>query len=123
MSITLQIPEGVRQGNEKLIRLTESAGEKLHDLLQRENNGSFLRIAVTGGGCNGLSYKMKFSDSFKRGDILVESSGICVVVDSKSALYLRGTTLDFSDALVMGGFKFSNPNAASSCSCGESFSV
>jgi iron-sulfur cluster assembly protein len=59
----------------------------------------------------------------RRGDILVETAGVSVLVDSKSALYLRGTRMDFSDALIMGGFKFSNPNAASSCSCGESFSV
>ena len=64
-----------------------------------------------------------FVGKFKKGDIVVESSGAQVVVDSKSALYLRGTTLNFSDALMGGGFKFENPNATSSCSCGESFSV
>jgi len=66
---------------------------------------------------------MKFVDASKRGDILVRSSGAAVLVDTKSALYLRGTQLDYSDKLVGGGFKFSNPNAKSSCSCGESFSI
>jgi iron-sulfur cluster assembly protein len=66
---------------------------------------------------------MLFTEAPKRGDILVQSSGAQVLVDSKSALYLRGTKLDFSDKMVGGGFKFSNPNASASCSCGESFSI
>lgn len=120
---TLEIPEGVREGNEKLVLVTPDAGAKLCALIEREQNGDFLRVKITGGGCNGLSYKMKFVDAPKRGDILVRSSGAMVLVDSKSALYLRGTELDYSNNLVGGGFKFINPNAKSSCSCGESFSI
>jgi len=82
-----------------------------------------LRVAITGGGCNGLSYKMRFVAEPKAGDILVRSEGIEVLVDPKSALYLRGTHLDYSDKMIGGGFKFSNPNAKASCSCGESFSL
>jgi len=119
----LELPEGVREGNEKLVLVTSAAGEKLKGLIEREQKGSFLRIKITGGGCNGLSYKMKFVSEPKRGDILVRSSGAQVLVDTKSALYLRGTELDYSDKMVGGGFKFSNPNATSSCSCGESFSI
>ena len=70
-----------------------------------------------------MSYKMKFVPDPKRGDIVVHTAGVNVLVDSKSALYLKGTHLDYSHALVAGGFKFSNPNAKASCSCGESFSV
>ena len=117
------LPEGVREGNEKLILLTPPAGVKLNALIAREGKGAYLRVKITGGGCNGLSYKMKFVEAPKRGDILVRSSGAKVVVDSKSALYLRGTQLDYSDKMVGGGFKFSNPNATASCSCGESFSI
>ena len=120
---TVAVPEGVREGNEKLIRVTETAGSKLGELVAREGNGEFLRIKITGGGCNGLSYKMKFVPAPKEGDILVRSSGANVVVDTKSALYLRGTEMDYSHNLVGGGFKFSNPNAKASCSCGESFNV
>lgn len=116
-------PEGVREGNENLIVLTPSAGAKVRALIDREGQGDFLRVAISGGGCNGLSYKMKFIAVPKRGDILVRTAGVKVVVDSKSALYLKGTHLDYSHALVAGGFKFSNPNAKASCSCGESFSV
>jgi iron-sulfur cluster assembly protein len=121
--IIKNIPEGVREGNESLVLVTESAGRKLPDLITRGQDGEFLRVKITGGGCNGLVYKMLFTEAPKRGDILVQSSGAQVLVDSKSALYLRGTKLDFSDKMVGGGFKFSNPNASASCSCGESFSI
>ena len=117
------LPEGVREGNENLVQLTAPAGAKVAALLVREGQGDFLRVAISGGGCNGLSYKLKFVPAPKRGDILVRTAGVPVVVDSKSALYLKGTQLDYSSALVAGGFKFSNPNAKASCSCGESFSV
>jgi iron-sulfur cluster assembly protein len=118
-----ELPEGVREGSEKLIVLTPAAGGKVGALIGREKQGDFLRVAITGGGCNGLSYKMKFVPEPKRGDILVRTAGVRVVVDSKSALYIKGTQLDYSGAMVAGGFKFSNPNAKASCSCGESFSV
>ena len=121
--IKTELPEGVREGNETLILVTEPAGAKLQALIVREQKGEYLRVKITGGGCNGLSYKMKFVKDTKRGDILVRSSGAQILVDTKSALYLRGTHLDFSDKMVGGGFKFSNPNAKSSCSCGESFSI
>ena len=117
------LPEGVREGNEKLILLTEPAGAKLNALIEREQKGQYLRVKITGGGCNGLSYKMKFVQAPKRGDILVRSAGAVALIDSKSALYIKGTTLDYSDKMVGGGFKFSNPNAKASCSCGESFSI
>lgn len=116
-------PEGVRIGNENLVRLTPPAGAKASVLMEREKLGAYLRVAISGGGCNGLSYKLRFVESPRKGDILVQSSGVEVIVDPKTALYLKGTVLDFSDQLVAGGFKFSNPNAKSSCSCGESFSV
>ena len=70
-----------------------------------------------------MSYKLKFAPEPKRGDILVTSAGIAVLVDPRTALYLKGTQLDYSNQLIAGGFKFSNPNAKASCSCGESFSV
>jgi iron-sulfur cluster assembly protein len=116
-------PEGVREGNEGLVRLTEAAGVKVRALIARENQGGFLRIAITGGGCNGLSYKLRFVPETRRGDILVRTAGTPVLVDPKTALYLRGTNVDYSDRLLGGGFKFTNPNAKASCSCGESFSV
>jgi iron-sulfur cluster assembly protein len=124
-SLTSAMPPatGVREGNENLVRLTPPAGTKVAALIARERQGDFLRVAITGGGCNGLSYKLRFAPEPKRGDILVRSAGIPVLVDAKTALYLKGTELDFSDKMIGGGFKFTNPNAKASCSCGESFSV
>lgn len=116
-------PDGVREGNENLVRLTEDAGRKAAELAAREQQGGYLRIAITGGGCNGLSYKLRFTSEPRRGDILVRSAGPPVLVDPKTALYLKGTVIDYSRKMVGGGFKFSNPNAKASCSCGESFSV
>ena len=125
-STTLSPPPAatpVREGGEGLVRVTEAAGAKVLALIKRENQGEFLRVAITGGGCNGLSYKLKFASEPGRGDILVRSAGIPVIVDPRTALYLKGTVLDYSTQLIAGGFKFSNPNAKASCSCGESFSV
>mgnify|MGYP001175110240 FL=1 len=75
-----------RVGNENLVRVTPNAATKIDELKQRENQGDFLRIRITGGGCNGLSYKMKFVEDGKEGDILVSSAGVQVLVDSKTTL-------------------------------------
>lgn len=115
---------GYRMGDERLIKLTESAGDKVGSLLKKQGRPQgVLRVAVIGGGCSGLQYKMDLQDAPANRDIMVESSGIRVVVDPKSALYVTGSELDFVDALNDGGFKVNNPNAATSCSCGESFSA
>ena len=114
---------GPRIADERLIRLTAPAGVKVRSLAARESHGDFLRVAISGGGCNGLSYRMRFVGEAKPADILVRSEGVEVLVDPKSALYLRGTQLDYSSKMIGGGFKFSNPNAKASCSCGESFSL
>ncbi len=113
-----------RVGDERLIRLTDAAGRKVSGLLQKQGRpAGVLRVAVVGGGCSGLQYKMDLQDAPQNRDILVESCGVRVVVDPKSALYVTGSELDFIDALQEGGFKVKNPNAATSCSCGESFSA
>ena len=123
MQSVLEVPDGVREGNEKLVKVTVAASTKIFQLIEREGSGDFLRIRITGGGCNGLSYKMKFVLEPKEGDIFVLSEGVKILIDSKTALYLRGTLLEHSDKLVAGGFKFANPNAKASCSCGESFNL
>jgi len=119
-----QTAPGVRVGDERLIKVTANAAQKVSSLLQKQGRpGGVLRVAVVGGGCSGLQYKMDLQDQPASRDILVESSGIKVVVDPKSALYVTGSELDFVDALQEGGFKAKNPNAASSCSCGEGFTA
>ena len=113
-----------RQGDERLIKVTENAAKKVSSLLARQGRAQgVLRVAVVGGGCSGLQYKMDLQDGPANRDILVESAGIRVVVDPKSAIYVTGSELDYLDALQEGGFKVKNPNAATSCSCGESFSA
>jgi iron-sulfur cluster assembly protein len=113
-----------RVGDERLVRVTASAAKKVGALLARQGRpDGVLRVAVVGGGCSGLQYKMDLQDGPANRDILVESAGIKVVVDPKSALYVSGSELDYVEALQGGGFKVTNPNAASSCSCGESFSA
>ena len=113
-----------RLGDERLVRVTASAAKKVGALLTRQGRPhGVLRVAVVGGGCSGLQYKMDLQDGPANRDILVESAGIKVVVDPKSALYVSGSELDYVEALQGGGFKVTNPNAASSCSCGESFSA
>lgn len=114
---------GVRVGDERLIKLTANAAQKVGSLLTKQGRPKgVLRVAVVGGGCSGLQYKMDLQDGPANRDILVETTGIRVVVDPKSALYVTGSELDYIDALE-GGFKVKNPNAATSCSCGESFSA
>lgn len=74
------LPEGVREGNENLVRLTHDAGAKVAALVAREQAGAYLRIAIAGGGCNGLSYKLRFTPELRRGDILVRTAGVPVAV-------------------------------------------
>lgn len=113
-----------RTGDERLVKLTSSAADKVTALLQRQGRPEgVLRVAVMGGGCSGLQYKMDLQDSPANRDILVESQGVRVVVDPKSALYVTGSELDYQSGLEESGFKVNNPNAATSCSCGESFSA
>jgi iron-sulfur cluster assembly accessory protein len=113
-----------RVGDERLVKLTENAAKKVSTLLTKQGRpNGVLRVAVVGGGCSGLQYKMDLQDNPANRDILVESGGVRVVVDPKSALYVTGSELDYVDALQDGGFKVKNPNAATSCSCGESFTA
>jgi len=113
-----------RVGDERLVKLTASAAKKVGALLAKQGRvNGVLRVAVVGGGCSGLQYKMDLQDGPASRDILVESGGVRVVVDPKSALYVTGSELDYIEALQDGGFKVKNPNAATTCSCGESFSA
>lgn len=112
-------------GNETLIKVLDGASAKLRSLLKKQGrlDHGALRIAVIGGGCSGLQYKMDLVDGPSKRDILVESNGVRVVIDPKSALFVTGSELDFSDDLQQGGFKVTNPNALVTCSCGESFAA
>jgi len=108
-----------------LINVTETAAERIHQLLEKEGKETThgLRMKVIGGGCSGLRYELAFDDRISDQDTEVDINGVRVIVDDKSALYLVDTTLDFVDTLQESGFKMSNPNAQSTCGCGESFGV
>jgi iron-sulfur cluster assembly protein len=106
---------------EPTVRLTENAVAEVKSLLGRpENAGKNLRLYIEQGGCSGMQYGMVF-DEKREGDLLSEEEGVRVLIDPVSANYLRGTVVDFNDALTDGGFKISNPNAKQSCGCGKSF--
>ena len=124
MSAASPIEIKVKIGNEKLVKVTDTASAKLTSLLTRQGRPQgALRVAVIGGGCSGLQYKMDLVDGPANRDIMVHSSGVKVVIDPKSALFVSGSLLDFSDDLQKGGFKVTNPNAVAHCSCGESFTA
>lgn len=112
-------------GNEKLIKVLPNASQRLLGLLKKQGRAEHgaLRVAVVGGGCSGLQYKMDLVDGPANRDILVVSGDVRVVIDPKSALFVSGSELDFSDDLQQGGFKVKNPNAVVTCSCGESFAA
>jgi iron-sulfur cluster assembly accessory protein len=111
----------VTAATESVISLTSAAAEEVKSMLtQPENAGKILRIYVEQGGCSGMQYSMVF-DEKRPDDLSVEMHGVSALVDPFSAKYLRGTVVDFSNAMTGGGFKISNPNAKQSCGCGKSF--
>ena len=109
------------QTEPSVVTLTESAANQIKNMLSTpEYAGKNLRVYVEGGGCSGLQYGMVF-DEKRADDLITAFFGVSVLVDPFSANYLRGSVVDFSDALTGGGFKISNPNARQSCGCGKSF--
>ena len=106
-----------------MIQVTEPAAVRIQALLTKEGKAAThgLRMKVIGGGCSGLRYELALDDCVGESDTEVVQNGVRVIVDERSALYLVGTTLDFVDTLQESGFKMVNPNAKSTCGCGESF--
>jgi iron-sulfur cluster assembly protein len=105
-----------------VVSLTERATDKLREILTKQERSDLaLRVYVTPGGCSGFSYGMTFADGTEEDDTVVEHQGVRVVVDPMSAMYIKGSEIDFVDALMGGGFALRNPNAVSSCGCGQSF--
>jgi len=107
-----------------MIHISENAAKQIAQLKNSESNpNANLRVQIVGGGCSGLSYKLKFDAEVLETDKTFEQHGVKIIVDSKSYLYLLGTTLDYEGGLNGKGFSFLNPNAKKSCGCGSSFSV
>jgi iron-sulfur cluster assembly accessory protein len=105
------------------IVLTAEAAGKVKSLLEQEGRDDLaLRVAVQPGGCSGLRYQLYFDDRSLDGDVVADFDGVSVVTDRMSAPYLAGATVDFVDTIEKQGFTIDNPNAGSSCACGDSFS-
>lgn len=106
-----------------MITLTENAISKLKDLFAEENNPSLkLRTFVQGGGCSGMQYGFTFDEDQNEDDFDFNFDGVPVVVDSMSAQYLQGATIDYKEDLMGASFSIDNPNAETTCGCGSSFS-
>ncbi|NES70116.1 MAG: iron-sulfur cluster assembly accessory protein [Okeania sp. SIO2D1] len=118
MSQTTQLP---KQG----IQLTANALKHVLKLREQQGKDLCLRVGVSNGGCSGMSYMMDFEEpsEIREDDEVFDYEGFKIVCDPKSILYLYGLVLDYSDALIGGGFQFTNPNANQTCGCGKSFGV
>ena len=109
-----------------MINVSDTAKHKVQNLMKEDGfnpNTDFVRVGVKSGGCSGLSYDLKFDKDQIENDKVFESNGVKIIVDTKSFLYLIGTTLEYSGGLNGTGFVFKNPNANRTCGCGESFSL
>src|SRR3990170_3829944 len=107
-----------------VLTVTSKAARKARSLAEREGRpDAALRLRVVAGGCSGFSYELSFTEGLEADDHVIEVEGFRVLVDPKSAPIVRGSTLDFNDALLGGGLKVHNPQAVHECACGESFSI
>src|SRR5919202_3994641 len=106
-----------------MVTVTESAAMKIKQLMAEEPEGDVgvLRIAIEGGGCSGFQYALGFDRGPQDGDNEISMHGVTVVIDPFSAPYLRGSEIDFVDALMGAGFAINNPNVQAACGCGSSF--
>ena len=107
-----------------MINVSETAASKINELLAEENKaGSGLRVFVQGGGCSGFQYGLMIEENGGTADQVYESNGVRLFIDPVSISYLKGAEVDFVDTVTGGGFTIKNPNATSTCGCGQSFSV
>lgn len=106
----------------QVVELSESAAYQVKEMMRHnEEEGSFLRVSVNGGGCSGLTYGMGFTDSKQDDDTQLEQHGLTILISSEDASILSGTVIDYKQSLMGGGFTIENPNAIASCGCGTSF--
>lgn len=118
------IEEEVRELTGEPVTLTERASKQVQKIKadHKQHSNLYLRVAVEGGGCSGLSYKLGL-DHRTDEDVIFENFGVELIVDEKHLMYLEGIQIDYPDGLDARGFTFDNPNAADNCGCGTSFSI
>jgi len=105
-----------------MITLTDRAASEIKGLIENQGKAdAMLRVFVSGGGCSGFQYGMSLEEEAMEGDQHVQVDGVKVIIDPRSAQYMEGANIDFVESLMGGGFKIDNPNAASTCGCGTSF--
>ena len=122
MAIEQQGTQEAQAGEQPVVSMTSRAADKLKEIIEQQGRADLaLRVYVTPGGCSGFSYGMTFAEGIEEGDAVVNTDGVRIVVDPMSAMYVKGSEIDFVDALMGGGFALRNPNAVSSCGCGQSF--
>jgi len=109
--------------NNSSITLTSSASQRIMSVLSKDDSSQFFRVYVTGGGCSGFQYGFKFDDDQAFDDDIIDFGNFKVLIDSLSYPYLYGSTLDFVEDLSGAKFVINNPNAKTTCGCGESFTV
>lgn len=106
-----------------MIHLSQAAVSEIERLKSKQKSDPLFRLTVKPGGCSGWFYEMSFDEAVKVGDMVFEFHGIQVVIDAESRNYIKGLTVDYSEDLMGGGFRFHNPNAIATCGCGNSFSL
>jgi iron-sulfur cluster insertion protein len=109
--------------NDTSFSVTESAATRIAFLASKEAKPVMMRVAVLGGGCSGFQYNFSFEEQRNDDDLVIERNGASVLVDSTSLEFLKGSQLDYVQEMVGSAFQVNNPNATSSCGCGNSFSV
>lgn len=116
--------EATAENTETPLVFTDAAAHKVRELLEDEENPALkLRVFVSGGGCSGFQYGFTFDESMEEGDAVIEKEGVTLLVDPMSVLYLSGAEIDFSDGVEGAQFVIRNPNATTTCGCGNSFAV
>lgn len=111
-------------GTSDMITLTESAKNKIKDLLSEENNPRIkLRVFVQGGGCSGFQYGFTFDEETSEDDFVLNDDGVELLIDSASGMYLQGATINYREELMGSNFSIENPNATTTCGCGSSFGI
>ena len=120
--MAIEQQEPMTQGDQQVVSMTARASDKLKEVIAKQGRDDLaLRVYVTPGGCSGFSYGMTFAEGKEEDDTLIEQDGVRIVVDPMSAMYIKGSEIDFVDALMGAGFAINNPNVQAACGCGSSF--